>query len=337
MWTSLKQKMGLPDEPLGAIKDKQLPAAPMRTVQAHKGGCTSLASQPQGHLMATCGLDKTVQTWDLNLDAHVTTYHGLLGSANDVSFSADGRRLLGAGGDKRLLVWNTATGQVLHTLTGHTNAVSCVSCSPLDESVAVSAGEDRCLKVWDLTRGYSSRSLPCTKMPTALSVSNDGCTIVTGHLDGTLCLWDVRQSRAGSQPLAEVRDHSQAILCLSPTNHPDRLLTASRDNQLRIWDFRQLGQIQVLKAPHFNIGHIGSMGRGKCHAEMSGDGRWVAAGAADGQIFVWDLKPQLGGSAAVKQLKHHKEAAVAAGWSSDCSQLVTADKTGCVAFWHLTD
>jgi WD40 repeat protein len=36
----------------------------------------------------------------------------MLGSVNDVSFSSDGRRLLGAGGDKRLLVWNTASGQV---------------------------------------------------------------------------------------------------------------------------------------------------------------------------------------------------------------------------------
>lgn len=72
---------------------------------------------------------------------------GLLGSVNDVSFTSDGRRLMGAGGDKRLLVWNTATGQVVQTLTGHMNAVSCVCCSPLDETMAVSAGEDRCLKV----------------------------------------------------------------------------------------------------------------------------------------------------------------------------------------------
>lgn len=42
--------------------------------------------------------------------------------------------------------------------------------------------------------------------------------------------------------------------------------------------------LQVLKAPHFTIGHIGSMGRGKCHAEMSADARFVAAGAADGQV-----------------------------------------------------
>jgi hypothetical protein len=46
----------------------------------------------------------------------------------------------------------------------------------------------------------------------------------------------------------------------------------------------QLLLLQILRAPHFNIGHIGSMGRGKCHAEMSADARFVAAGAADGQV-----------------------------------------------------
>ena len=43
----------------------------------------------------------------------------------------------------------------------------------------------------------------------------------------------------------QVRDHSQAILCLSRTANADRLLTASKDNQLRLWDFRQLGTVQV--------------------------------------------------------------------------------------------
>ena len=42
--------------------------------------------------------------------------------------------------------------------------------------------------------------------------------------------------------------------------------------------------VQTLKAPGFSIGSIGSMGRGKCHVDMSWDGRWVVAGAADGQV-----------------------------------------------------
>jgi WD40 repeat protein len=43
--------------------------------QAHAGGCCSLSFQPHGHLVASCGMDKTVQTWDLNLSSHVNTYH----------------------------------------------------------------------------------------------------------------------------------------------------------------------------------------------------------------------------------------------------------------------
>lgn len=52
-----------------------------------------------------------------------------------------------------------------------------------------------------------------------------------------------------------------------------------------------------------------------------------------GQVCIWDLKAPAGSAASVKQLRHHKEAAVAAGWASDCAHLVTADKAGGVAFW----
>lgn len=126
--------------------------------------------------------------------------------------------------------------QVVHTMTGHGDAVSCVACSPLQESTAVSTGEDRCIKVgaalergagtqtcssssrlsvcvqspnmmfdccrapceapfvchvhvfvsglpqvWDLAKGFSSRSLLYPKMPTALTLSLDGQTIITGE------------------------------------------------------------------------------------------------------------------------------------------------------------
>ena len=36
-----------------------------------------------------------------------------MGAVNEVSFTCDSRRLLGAGADKRLIVWNAATGQVI--------------------------------------------------------------------------------------------------------------------------------------------------------------------------------------------------------------------------------
>ena len=70
------------------------------------------------------------------------------------------------------------------------------------------------------------------------AVSRDGATILTGHQDGTLALWDVRQSRAGSAPLAELRDHAAAILGISLTGSEGVVMPVAKDNALRLWDFR---------------------------------------------------------------------------------------------------
>jgi hypothetical protein len=71
------------------------------------------------------------------------------------------------------------------------------------------------------------------------------------------------------------------------------------------------------------------------------------------QVYVWDLKLQqqqtgtptsvaaaataLTAHPVLRTLKHHKEPVVAAGWSSNCSQLVSADKAGNLAFWQCVE
>ncbi|GBF89014.1 hypothetical protein Rsub_01513 [Raphidocelis subcapitata] len=360
---SLKQLMGLPAAPAGPVPERALPSAPAKSFPAaHKGTVCSVAVMRPGHFVATCGTDRGVLGWDLNTLSSSGSFHGAAGTVNDVAFTQDGRRLLAACGDKRIVTWAFGSAQPGHTLTGHGGGVLAVSCSPLDAAVAVSAGEDRCVKVWDLQRGFCVRSLPCAKMPSALALSLDGTTILTGHLDGSLCLWDMRQDRAGGKALAELRDSAQTVLSLSPHWGDDStVLTASKDSTLRLWDFRALSVTQTLKAPGFSIGCVGSMGRGRCTCDISADGRFVAAGAADGSVFVWDLKPTSrrrtsdaarGGGAGggggggrsgsggagppVTRLTGMKEQVAAVGWSYDCTSLVTADKTGGVAFWQLT-
>jgi hypothetical protein len=45
------------------------------------------------------------------------------------------------------VTWSFGSGQPGHTLTGHGGGVVAVAASALDAAVAVSAGEDRCIKV----------------------------------------------------------------------------------------------------------------------------------------------------------------------------------------------
>uniref|UniRef100_A0A7S2QUN2 Autophagy-related protein 16 domain-containing protein n=1 Tax=Chlamydomonas chlamydogama TaxID=225041 RepID=A0A7S2QUN2_9CHLO len=348
---SLKDLMDLPGGRNIASCQRVLPKAPYRSTTVHKGGCSSLASQIPGHLIASCGMDRVVQLWDSNSQDSSTgpfiTLSGMTGSINGVTFTCDGNQLLAAGSDKSMILWDVASGHNCHTLTGHSASVTGVAANPLDNRLAASCADDRCIKLWDLSRGFSVRSIPCTKMPNCISISRDGNNILTGHLDGTLCMWDARQARASStSPIFEKKQHTQAICDVSPTNVDSLLLVASRDNSVCMVDVRNMGVTRVFKAPQMTVGTIGSLGRGHCHIEMSVDGRFLGVGSAEGGVYVWDLNAPSSkaatnpatGLATVSTstvLRHHKEAVVAVSWNNDVSSLVTADKAGVVAFWSL--
>jgi WD40 repeat protein len=128
--------MGLQDPGAAAAPSRALPATPARTAAAHPGGCCSLAVERGGHLVASCGADRTARVWDLALGQQVHVLQGMTAAVNDVAFTADGRALLGAGGDKSLRLWDMASGKARHTLTGHAAAVQCVAGSPADAATA---------------------------------------------------------------------------------------------------------------------------------------------------------------------------------------------------------
>lgn len=51
---------------------------------------------------------------------------GMLDTVLEVSFTADDRHVVAAGGDSALRMWDIQSGRVRHTLTGHTAKVCCL-------------------------------------------------------------------------------------------------------------------------------------------------------------------------------------------------------------------
>ena len=66
-----------------------------------------------------------------------------------VAISSDGQRIASGSMDKTLKVWDTATGQALLTLKGHSDSVTSVALSG-DGRHLVSGSRDGTMKVWDL-------------------------------------------------------------------------------------------------------------------------------------------------------------------------------------------
>lgn len=85
------------------------------------------------------------------------------GAVQNIRFSPDGK-LLGSGGhDNAVLIWEVATGELLHTLRGHEAGISEVTFSH-DGKILASASVDGTVKLWEVQTGklletYQTRPL----------------------------------------------------------------------------------------------------------------------------------------------------------------------------------
>src|SRR5207245_286348 len=78
-----------------------------------------------------------IKIWDRATGKEIRTLLGRhLGPVMELAFSPDGKRLVSAGFDKSLIVWDVASGSRLHTLRGHGELVSKVAFRPDGKVIA---------------------------------------------------------------------------------------------------------------------------------------------------------------------------------------------------------
>ncbi|KAI7870148.1 WD40-repeat-containing domain protein [Spinellus fusiger] len=283
------------------VSSTLLPTHSYKKIVAHEGEIYCVHASSTGTMFATGATDKKIKIYDAKTGSVSQTLGGSLKTITSIDFNSTDTFVLGSSTDNSSRAWQLSTGRIKHTFTGHIGKVSAAKFTG-DSHKIVTASHDRTLKVWDFQKG------DCR------------FTLVSGHLDGNLRLWDTRTGK-GIKELAGV--HVGQITSVGIRPNTFTVLTNSRDNVLKLVDLRIYDTLQTYQADSFRNGINWS------RACFSPDGCYIAAGSADGTLHIWNTET----GKLKTTMKEHSDAICGVSWNPTGSFLYSADKNKTVHMW----
>ncbi|MBN1360116.1 MAG: serine/threonine protein kinase [Sedimentisphaerales bacterium] len=283
------------------------------------------------------------------------TFRGHKGKVGAVAFSPDGKRIVSAGADNRLQVWDADTGEQWRTLSGtapiafspdgnwvvsgsggntlklwdaesgaalgafagHEAGCYSVAFSP-DGRQIVSGGEDKAVRVWDINSGEALRTFQGhERSVTSVVFSPDGRRVVSGSIDGTLKVWNAKNGNI----LKTIYGHGVGqIYSVAFNPNGTRIVFGGFSAPVRVLDANDYSELMTLE------------GGGGCRSiAFSPDGRRIAAGSVTATFRVWDAisgrEPML--------LKGHTGSVWSVAFSPDGQRIVSGSEDETVKVWDL--
>uniref|UniRef100_A0A9J8CY52 APG16-like 1 n=1 Tax=Cyprinus carpio carpio TaxID=630221 RepID=A0A9J8CY52_CYPCA len=233
-----------------------------------------------------------------------------------IEFDSAGSYLLAASNDFASRIWTVDDYRLRHTLTGHSGKVLSARFL-LDNARIVSGSYDRTLKLWDL------RSKVCMKTVFAGSSCNDiVCTeqcVMSGHFDKKVRFWDIR-----SESIVHELELLGRVTSLDLNHDRTELLSCSRDDLVKIIDLRSNAVRQTFNAEGFKCGSDFT------RVTFSPDGSYVAAGSADGVLYIWNV---LTGKLDKTLDKGHSSAINSVSWSPSGTYVASVEKGSKAVLW----
>ncbi|MGI8980021.1 MAG: protein kinase domain-containing protein [Pirellulaceae bacterium] len=294
---------------------------------AHKESVLSVAFHREGKHLASVGADRKVKVWDLTATdqpvfAGPCDASRKFGTAYAVAFSPDGR-LLAAGSDGAVKVWDWKNRQLRHSLPVDIFHSIPVAFSR-DGRLATAIFLEGSLKLWDSETGKLLRTIHDQRHPvSALAFSPDGQWLASANFGRTVKLSD---STTGA--LLRTFDlHTGNVECVAFHRGGQRLASGGEDKTVRVWDATTGLEVLGLR------GHTDRCG---CVA-FSPDGWRLASASADGTIRLWDATPLRGDEGQeILTFKEHTNEIRGVAFSpdgSDVQRVASASSDGLVKVW----
>jgi WD40 repeat protein len=158
-----------------------------------------------------------------------------------------------------------------------------------------------------------------TDAVTAVALSPDGRTIVSGSLDGTVKVWDAHDGRL----LRSLAGHTHWVTAVALSADGRTIVSGAWDSTVKVWDAHDGRLLRSLE------GHTAWVNA----VALSPDGRTIVSGSADRTVKVWDAHD----GRLLRSLEGHTDAVTAVALSADGRTIVSGADDRTVKVWDAHD
>lgn len=277
----------------------------------HQGFVRSGFFSPFGNRVVTAAQDNTAKIWSLDplpvaadttavpvLTEPLQTLTPLFAEDQglwDAEFNLDGTKVITAGGDHMVTLWDAESGRLLAEAGDHSGAV--IAAKFVDDSTAVSVSIDKTVRVWKIDAIDEF-------------ISPDG---IVGLVE--LPAAPAKARRYALTATAILRGHTDFLRSVDVAPDRRRIATSSRDGTARVWQLPP--QFEVASLP---AGHI------VWDAAFNRDGTKIVT-AAGPNPTIWSLT-NLNQELPHRQLPAHSGVVRSVAWSPDDRLIASGSTTG---------
>ena len=231
-------------------------------------------------------------------------------SPNGKAFASDSR-----GNCSKL--WNLDTGELIRTLSWHSDAVYCVAINHTG-TILASGSYDKTIKLWNLETGQEISTLKGhSGLIRSLAFSPDGETLVSGSHDRTIRLWNLKTKQEIRTPTG----HSNCVASVAISPDGQTIASGSWDKTIRLWNLKTK---QGIRTP---------TGHSNCVASVaiSPDGQTIASGSYDHTVKLWHLKT----GQEFRTFRGHSDYVNSVAISPDGQIIVSGSRDNTIKLWNL--
>lgn len=336
----------------GTVQLWTLDGAVSLTLKGHTAPVWNVAFSPDSRFLVSASGDRTLKLWRVADGTLIRTLTGYDAATWQAVFSPDGQQIVSGSTDGKLTFW-TIDGTLIRSIQVSDTPVWSVAYSPNGQLIATGSGDSQ-IRLWSRAGRLSKTLKGHSAEVLQVRFSPDGKILASASADRTVQLW-----RSNGTPLRTFQGHRAVVRSVAIAADNQTLASASEDGQVKLW--RQssfsvplIGLPEVVSQVAYQLQAPGEplllatiagvqvrlwqldgtlvnqfeLPERLNTGEFAPDGRTLALGSADTNLYLLDLK-----SRTRIVLSGHTAAIMSVQYSPDGQFIASVGDDGNLRLW----